>query len=271
MTVPGAQAKLEWIDSHTHLEHEYPFSTDEYLANARAQGVSAFVTIGTRPHSLDALRQLAEKYADVYFTVGIHPHEAKDFDVDVETLMGKLRTHPKCVAVGEIGLDYHYDHSPRDVQRQAFERQLELALSWKKPVVIHAREAETELLERLGPYAGRVSAADRGGPGPGIIHCFSGTRHFAEECLKLGFGISFSGIVTFKTADELRAIARDVPLDRILLETDSPFLAPVPYRGKPNQSAYLIETAKLIAAAKNIDLQTLSSATVANSRRIFGL
>lgn len=254
---------LEWIDTHTHLEHEYPFSVDEYLANARAQGVKKFVTIGTRPNSLTVLRDYADQYADVYFTVGIHPHEAKDLSGEVEKTMDSLRTHPKCVGVGEIGLDYYYDHSPREAQKAAFARQLDLALDWKLPVVIHARDAEDDLL------IGLRSFADRGGTG--IIHCFSGTRRFAEESLKIGFYISFSGIVTFKKADDLREIARDVPLDRILLETDSPFLAPVPYRGKPNQSAYLVETAKMVAFAKGLELEKLSAATVANSKRIFGL
>jgi TatD DNase family protein len=258
---------LEWIDSHTHLEHEYPFTVDEYLANARAQGVRQFVTIGTRPESLRKLKEYADRHVDVYFTVGIHPHEAKDFNPAVERTMDELRAHPKCVAVGEIGLDYHYDHSPRETQRAALERQLELALKWRKPVVIHAREAEDDLLERLSAYARGCELAQ----GPGVIHCFSGTRRFAEECLKIGFLISFSGIVTFKKADDLRAIARDVPLERILIETDAPFLAPIPYRGKTNQSAYLIETAKAVAAAKGVSLEALSSATVANSRRFFNL
>ncbi|MBI3542119.1 MAG: TatD family hydrolase [Deltaproteobacteria bacterium] len=262
---------FHWIDSHTHLEHEYPFSVDEYLANARAQGLVGFVTIGTRPESLATLRDFADKYADVFFTVGIHPHEAKDFNAEVAATMNGLRAHPKCVGVGEIGLDYYYDHSPRETQKDAFERQLALALDWEKPIVIHARDAEQDLLDRLAPYAEAKRSRDPKGQGPGIIHCFSGTRFFAEECLKLGFYISFSGIVTFKKADLLRDIARDVPLDRILLETDSPYLAPVPFRGKPNQSAYLVETAKLIAQVKGIDLATLSAATIANSRRVFAL
>jgi TatD DNase family protein len=260
-------SSLQWIDTHTHLEHEYPFSVDEYLTNARAQGVRTFVTIGTRPHSLNQLRDYAEKYADVYFTTGIHPHEAKDLTPEVEKTMDELRKHPKCVGIGEIGLDYYYDHSPREVQRHAFERQYELALEWKKPIIIHARDAEPDLLEGLGKYAARTKLSQ----GPGIIHCFSGTAHFAKECLKLGFYLSFSGIVTFKKSDDLRAIVKEVPLDRLLIETDAPFLAPVPYRGKPNQSAYLIETAKIIASLKGVDLSTLSSATVANSQRIFAI
>jgi TatD DNase family protein len=262
---------LEWIDSHTHLEHEYPFSVDDYLANARAQGLRAFVTIGTRPESLTKLRDYAEKYNDVYFTVGIHPHEAKDLSDAVVNQMDALRTHAKCVGVGEIGLDYYYDHSPRDVQSLAFKRQLDLALAWDKPIVIHARDAEDDLITGLSSYTSQCSKARLANSGPGIIHCFSGTRRFAEESLKLGFYISFSGIVTFKKAEDLRAIARDVPLDRILLETDAPFLAPVPYRGKPNQSAYLVETAKIVAAAKGVSLEALSEATLANTRRIFGL
>lgn len=263
--------RLQWIDTHTHLEHEYPFSVEEYLSNARAQGLCAFVTIGTEPKTLTALRDLAEKHDDVYFTVGIHPHEAKDFNTEVEKTMDSLRRHPKCVGVGEIGLDYYYNHSPHEVQRQVLEHQLSLALEWNKPVIIHARDAEEDLLKSFAAYSEKKWSKDPHGVGPGIIHCFSGTRNFAEECLKMGFYISFSGIVTFKKALDLREIARDVPLDRILLETDSPFLAPVPHRGKPNQSAYLVETAKIVAQAKGISLESLSSATVANSRRIFGL
>lgn len=258
---------LEWVDSHTHLEHEYPFTVDEYLANARASGVKTFVTIGTTPESLERVCASAEKYPDVYFTVGIHPHEAKDYNADVEATMDRLRAHKKCVGIGEIGLDYYYNHSEQDTQKKVFERQLELAATWRKPVIIHARDAEADLLERLTTYASKSQAPG----GPGVIHCFSGTAHFASECLKLGFYISFSGIVTFKKAQEIRDVATTTPLDRILLETDSPFLAPVPYRGKTNQSAYLIETAKLIAQIRNIDLATLSAATVANSRRFFAL
>ncbi|MBI2604818.1 MAG: TatD family hydrolase, partial [Deltaproteobacteria bacterium] len=214
--------KLEWIDSHTHLEHEYPFSVDEYLANARAQGVRAFITIGTEPGKLARLKEHAELYPDVFFTVGIHPHEAKFLDTAVEAEMARLRAHPKCVAVGEIGLDYFYGHSPRDAQLRALSRQLELARQWRKPVVIHARDAEDDLLRELTKHAdARAHAAVHAAAGGettnlkpsrvnsslpeiGVIHCFSGTRHFAEECLKLGFYISFSGIVTFKTAGALR-------------------------------------------------------------------
>jgi TatD DNase family protein len=257
----------KWVDTHTHLEHEYPFSVDEYLSNARAQGVGCFVTIGTTPDSLERVRASAEKYDDVYFTVGIHPHEAKDLTPDVVTVMTNLQSHPKCVAVGEIGLDYYYDHSPRDQQIKALEEQLLLAQKWSKPVVIHARDAEHDLLTILSRYASASTAAG----GPGIIHCFSGSAEFARECIKLGFYLSFSGIVTFKKADEIRQVAKDAPLDRILLETDSPYLAPVPYRGKINQSAYLIETAKIIATVRSISLDDLSAATVANSQKIFGL
>lgn len=258
---------MKWIDTHTHLEHDFPFSVDEYLANAHAAGVGLFVTIGTEAPTLEKLRALAEKYDDVYFTVGVHPHEAVDLNAEAEKKMNELRTHPKCVAVGEIGLDYHYDHSPREVQLKVFERQLELALNWAKPIVIHSREGEDDLLERLKGYCTRIT----GGRLPGIIHCFSGTQKFAQECLKLGFYLSFSGIVTFKKAEEIRNVVRETPLDKILLETDSPYLAPVPYRGKPNQSAYMIETAKTVATAKGISLDELSTATLANSKKIFGL
>lgn len=264
---PQAATTLSWIDSHTHLEHDYPFSVDEYLQKSRAAGIQKFITIGTRPESLEKLKDFSEKYPDVFFTVGIHPHETKDYNDSVEATMRTLQAHPKCVGIGEIGLDYYYNHSTEEQQRAALDRQLKLAIDCKKPVVIHARDAEAHLLEALARYTQATSLKTR----PGVIHCFSGSAHFATECVKLGFYISFSGILTFKKADDLRAIAKHVPEDRILLETDSPFLAPVPYRGKPNHSAYLVETAKVLGQTLGIPLEKLSKLTVSNTETLFGL
>lgn len=257
----------QWFDTHAHLEYEYPFSVDQYLKNAKEVGIDRLVTIGTRPGGFDRLKQIAEEHESVFFTVGVHPHDAIEYNDAVEEQLLNHCTHPKCVAVGEIGLDYHYDHSPRDVQSAVLKRQLNCALRARKPVVIHSREAEGELLEALQGYASKISD----GAVPGIIHCFSGSEDFAEAALKLGFYLSFSGIVTFKKAEELREIVKKVPLERILLETDAPFLAPVPYRGKQNQSAYMIETARVVANLKNVALAELSKQTYENSFRVFSI
>lgn len=261
-----SQTQLEWIDTHAHLDHQYPFSLEEYLTNAKNTGVSKLITIGTTPDTLTKLSEISERYPNVYFTVGIHPHDAKLFSQSVEVQMDGLRKHPKCVAVGEIGLDYYYKHSSQDVQRQAFEQQLKLARRWQLPIVIHTRDAEEDTLKFLKDHVEKPLKKL-----PGVIHCFTGTANFAEECIKLGFYISFSGIVTFKKTDALRLVVAQTPLERILIETDAPFLAPVPFRGKPNQSAYLIETAKCIAEIKKISLEELSRVTVENSMKVFGL
>lgn len=255
---------LEWIDSHTHLESEYPFSTDIVVENAKSNGVKTLITIGNEPKTLQQLKNNAEKYNGVFFTVGVHPHEAKDFNTQIENEMASLKDHPKCVAVGEIGLDYYYNHSPKEIQKAAFHRQCELALEWNKPIVIHSRDAEESLLNELKWFAPQSKRK-------GVIHCFSGTQNFAEECLRLGFYISFSGIITFKNSEPIRNIAKTIPLDRILIETDAPFLAPVPFRGKTNQSSYLIETAKSLATTLGISLELLSESTVKNTKQLFNI
>lgn len=260
---------MQWIDSHTHLEHEYPFSVDEYITNARAAGVTGFINVATVPGKQSIVLSSAEKYPEVYFSIGIHPHEAADWSDSCIEEMHTLHGHPKCVAVGETGLDYYYSHSVRDHQLIAFERQLKLALEWNKPVIIHCRDgkngesAEKDALPLLQAYAAKANCP------PGVIHCFTGTKWFAEECLKIGFYISFSGVVTFKNAEEIREVVRLVPENRVLVETDAPYLAPVPFRGKPNQSAYVVETAKQVAKVKGLDLETFSKLTVANTKALF--
>ncbi len=259
---------LQWIDTHLHLDHPYPFTTEEYIQNAKSNGVSTLITISAEPASLQKAFEFSQKYENVFFTVGIHPHEAKFLNAEIKQLIQKLQTDPKCVAVGEIGLDYHYNHSTPEIQQEALIAQLHWAAEWKKPIVIHSRDAEEALLEHLkNHYIQKCSLKDA----PGVIHCFSGTKNFANACLDLGFYISFSGILTFKKTEALREIAKQTPLNRILIETDAPYLAPVPYRGKPNQSAYMIEVAKMLSEIRGISLETLSQATVENSKKVFNL
>lgn len=265
---------LQWIDSHAHLNYEYPFSVAEYIENARTQGVTKLITIGAEPGREEQMKKIADQFPNVYFTVGVHPHEAKHFTKDTLKHFDQFVSHPKCVAIGEIGLDYHYMHSSESDQLKVLDEQLEYALLHNKPIVIHNRsgdgrtqpqDAETPQIEALK----RFCSKRKSNKSPGVIHCFTGTKKFAEESLKLGFYISFSGIVTFKKADDLRQVLETVPLERILIETDSPFLAPLPFRGKQNQSAYIVETAKVVANIKKVDLATLSKNTVQNTESLF--
>src|SRR6185295_9876927 len=222
-----------FVDSHAHIDGtEFDSDRGEVIQRARDAGVSAILNIGTGdPHSgaLERAVELAEKHIDIYTAIGTHPHDARLFDDEAEQLILKLITKSqRVIAWGEIGLDFHYDNSPRDVQMRVFQRQLQLAREAKLPAIIHTREAEAETIDIL------KSEGARGGL-PGIMHCFSGSDWLAQQAIELGFYISFSGIVTFKKAEELRAVAKQVPLDRLLIETDCPFLAPVPFRGKRNE------------------------------------
>lgn len=262
-------ATIELIDSHCHLTYDYaPKSVDDLIREAREAGVTTLMTIGVDQASFDAVEGLSERYPGVvYHTVGIHPHEAATIREGDLTILEKAARHPRCRAVGEIGLDYHYDHSPRDVQRQQLQNQLEIALRVRQPVVIHSREAEDDLLRALEDYAAKVPE----GAIPGIIHCFSGTRDFGKACLKLGFYISFSGILTFKNADDIRAAAREFPLERLLVETDSPYLAPLPYRGRKCEPSMVRSTAMKLAEVKDLSLEEVSRVTSENARRVFRL
>ena len=260
-----------FIDSHAHLDTpNYDADRAAVIARAQAAGVELFLEIvgsdvaqGSLPKGL----KLAEDHAFIYAAVGLHPHEASLFDDELEATLINAARHAKVIGWGEIGLDYHYDNSPREVQRAVFARQLELALAEKLPVIIHTREADDDTIEIL-----RTVWAERGGSDiGGIIHCFTGTQTLADAALAMGFHISFSGVVTFKAAEELRAVARTVPLDRLLIETDCPFLAPIPYRGKRNEPAYVVETAKQLAALRDVSVEEIARVTTANFKRLFGL
>lgn len=249
-----------WIDIHTHLnflEH----SPEEALRLAAQEGVERMITIGTCPDDHPVVLRLAETHApQVYCTLGVHPHEAHLFDAATEKFLRDNLNHPRVVAVGEIGLDYYYDNSPRDVQQQAFRRQLEIAAEFSLPVEIHTRDAEQDTLDILSEFNGRVR---------GLIHCFTGTQELADGALDLGMNISFSGVVTFKNADALREVVKRVPLDRLHVETDAPFLTPVPFRGKKNTPAFVVHTAAAVAQLKQVPIEDLAQQTARNAKQMF--
>ncbi|MDQ3009843.1 MAG: TatD family hydrolase [Acidobacteriota bacterium] len=260
-----------FIDSHAHLDTaNYDADRAEVIARARAAGVEVMLEIAgsdVGKGSLEPGLKLAEEYEFIYAAIGLHPHEASLFDPKLEQTLLACSRHPKVIAWGEIGLDYYYDHSPRDVQQRTFRQQLELALDRRLPVIIHTRDAEEDTIAILRETWANVGGADVGG----IIHCFTGTQALADAAIEMGFHISFSGVVTFKTAEELRNVARSVPMDRLLIETDCPFLAPIPHRGKRNEPAFVIETARKLSELKATSLEEIASITSGNFRRLFNL
>jgi TatD DNase family protein len=258
-----------FVDSHAHIDGpEFDADRAEIIERAHAAGVTTILNVGTGdPHAgvFERAVEVGRKYPSVYTAVGTHPHDARFYDVAAERKIKSLiTTGERVVAWGEIGLDFHYDNSPRDVQIDVFKRQLRAARECDVPVIIHTREAEPETIEIL---QNEYSDAER----KGVFHCFSGSRDLAMRALDLGFMISFSGIVTFRKAEELRAIAKEVPLERLLVETDCPFLAPVPYRGKRNEPAYVVEVARCIAELLGVELEEIAKATSENFRRFLKL
>ncbi len=252
---------LEWVDVHCHLDRleggpEFAFQL------AKDAGVKKLITIGTEPEDLPIVLGLAEKFrGDVYCTLGIHPHEGIKYTDEIGKFIRENAIRPEVVAIGEIGLDYYYDQSPRAEQKHAFREQLKIAKDLGLPVEIHTRDAEVDTIEILKEFQGDVI---------GIIHCFTGTSWLAQQALDVGFNISISGVITFKNAQDLRDTVKNiVPLDRLHVETDAPFLAPVPMRGKSNTSAYVVHTAQVVADLKNITLQQLSVQTKQNAKLMF--
>lgn len=257
-----------FIDSHAHIDGpEFDADRDEILARAEAAGVSTILNVGTGdPHSgvLERAVELGRKHRSIYTAIGTHPHDARLYDDQAEARIRSLIKSEHVLAWGEIGLDFHYDNSPRDVQITVFKRQLRAARGVDLPVVIHTREAERETIEILqSDYA----EAERGG----VFHCFSGSLELAQSALELGFTISFSGILTFKNAAELRAVAKQVPLERLLIETDCPYLAPVPNRGKRNEPAFVVEVARCLAEIHGVEIEEMARVTSENFRRFFRL
>ena len=263
----GLGNQMELIDSHAHIDDER-FAEDrkEMLERARAAGVTALLAIGTGPgaHKLDAAMPFAEKYEWIYTTVGIHPHEAKDVTQGHLDELARLARHPKVIAWGEIGLDYFYDHSPRDVQERVFRQQMELAAAAKLPIIIHCRDAWADCL-RVIEEVWRPTGLG------GILHCFTSTLEDARRGMDMGFLISFAGNSTYPKTQNLRDIAKVLPLENILIETDSPYLAPQPYRGKRNEPAYVAEVARTLASVRDLAAEEFAARTAGNFRRFFHL
>lgn len=257
-----------YIDSHAHIEtDDFDSDREQVIERALAAGIEIIVNVGNGDVERDSHSKaisIAENYTFIYTTVGVHPHEARLLDDNLAAKLADLSSHPKVIAWGEIGLDYYYDNSPREVQRAAFRRQLQMARERRLPAVLHTRDAEADTLAILNEEW-------RGTELPGIVHCFTGTRPFAEAAIELGFLISFSGVVTFKKAEDLKATAAALPADRILIETDSPFLAPVPYRGRRNEPSYVIETARYIADLRGTTVEEIGRITTENFKRLFNL
>lgn len=251
------------IDSHCHLD--FPDFAEElpaYVARAEAAGVSRMVTISTRVAKFATYAGIAERFASVWCSVGTHPHQAhEELDVTAEQLVA-LSAHPRCVAIGEAGLDYHYDKSPRAAQAQGLRTHIAAARITQLPLVIHARQADDDMIAILREESAK-------GAFPAILHCFTAGEALAATGVELGFYISFSGILTFKTSEEMRRIARLIPQDRLLVETDAPYLAPVPFRGKRNEPAYVVETAKVLGETLGVGFDEIAAATTANARRCY--
>jgi TatD DNase family protein len=256
---------MTFIDSHCHLDSDqFNPDRDEVIQRALDAGVEQMVAIGTGngPPDLEAGVRLADRYPAFYATVGIHPHDAAKASGDTFKNLEELLKHPKVIALGEIGLDYHYDFSPRDEQKSVFIAQMRIARDAGKPIVIHTREAWDDTISLLREHW------CMNGKGDGIMHCFSGGPEEARQALELGFYLSFGGIVTFPKATQIQEAARITPRDRILIETDAPYLAPVPRRGKRNEPAYVVETARKLAELRGESLEDIAATTSANFARL---
>jgi TatD DNase family protein len=252
------------IDSHAHIDmSHFVNDLDEVLQRAQEQGLKAIINVGIDESSSRAAVALADKYSQVYAAVGIHPHDAKNAGKDVIVALSELALHPKVVAIGEMGLDYYRNLSPRLVQQKMFRQQIELAKQLRKPIIVHDRDAHADTLKILKEQR----AIEVGG----VMHCYSGSWELAQEYLKMGFYLSFAGPVTYGNARKLQEVARKMPLDRILVETDCPFLTPVPYRGKRNEPSYVVKTAEKIAQLKGINFEELAKHTTENTMRLFNI
>jgi TatD DNase family protein len=254
------------IDSHAHIQgKEYADEREAVVARAREAGVGKIIAVGgagDMASNTEAVA-LASVFPEIYATVGMHPHDAKDVGADELEKLRELTSHPKVVAVGETGLDYYYSHSPHDVQRRVFSRFIHMARETDLPIVVHEREAAQD--------AAKLLSAEGGGNLRGVIHCFTGNYEAACAYLDLGFYLSFTGIITFKNAEPLREVVRKVPLEHMLVETDSPFLTPVPHRGKRNEPAYVRFVAETIAILKQLPLEKVADMTSENVHALFGI
>ena len=251
------------IDSHCHLDYYTALELPDVLQRAAAAGVGEMVTIGTTIAQSATLPAVAEAHPNLWCTIGVHPHHAAEAPIPTPEALAAMAEHPKVIGIGESGLDYFYDRSPRDVQAENFRAHIRGARLACVPLCIHARDADDDIARILR------DERDRGGDFDFLLHCFSSTRALAEAALTMGGYVSFSGILTFPRSAELREIARDVPLDRLLVETDAPYLAPVPFRGKRNEPAWVAHTARVLAEVKDLSPVALADLTTANFRRLF--
>jgi len=251
------------VDSHCHLDFpDFAPERDAVVQRARDAGVGLMLTICTHVSRFGQVHEVAQAYDDVYCTLGIHPHQAaEEFHLCDEAEMIRLAQQPKVVGIGETGLDYFYDKSPRDVQQEAFRRHIRVCLETDLPIIVHTRDADEDTI--------RILREEGQGRLRGLLHCFSSSRQLAEQALEIGFYISLSGILTFKKSEDLRETAAMVPMDRLLVETDAPYLAPVPMRGKRNEPAFVAHTARLLAEVKGVDEAMMASASTANFLRLF--
>ena len=251
------------VDSHCHLDFpDFSAELDAVVARARAAGIGRIVTISTRVKRHAQVLAIAEKIPEVFCSVGTHPHYAhEELDVDCQTLV-TLAKHPKIVAIGEAGLDYFRNNSPREAQAASFRQHIAAARETGLPLVIHSRDCDAEMTQILRAESGK-------GAFPAVLHCFTGSRDLAFAAIELGHYVSFTGILTFKNSDALREIAAALPADRIMVETDAPYLAPLPYRGKRNEPAYVVETAKVLADARGVSADAITRQTTENFFRLF--
>jgi TatD DNase family protein len=251
------------VDSHCHLDFpDFASELDAVVARARAAGIGRMVTICTRTRKFPQVLAVAEKFPEVFCSVGTHPHNAhEELDIDAKALIA-LTKNPKVVAIGEVGIDYHYDKSPRDAQAQGLRQHIAAARETGLPLVIHSRECDADMAQILEQESGK-------GAFPAVLHCFTGGRDLAMRAIDMGLYVSFAGILTFKSSPALREIAAALPADRILVETDAPYLAPLPYRGKRNEPAYVVETAKVLAANRGVSPDEIARQTTENFFRLF--
>lgn len=250
------------IETHCHLDYLKAEPLDEIRKKISEAGISKVITIGVDPENLDKVKELSDSCEEIYFTQGIHPHDAKEAtEVEFNKIISRS-TLPKMVAVGEIGLDYHYNNSPPEIQRKVFERQLQIAVDYDLPVVIHTRDADEDTKAILKAFSGHLKRK-------GVVHSFTSTIELAEFVLSEGFYLGFNGIITFKKAENVQEVVKITPPEQILFETDSPFLTPVPHRGKENAPYYLPFVAAKIAELKGLDLETLKSQVYQNSLNCF--
>lgn len=250
---------MYFIDTHTHL-NMLEAGPEAAIASAESANVRQFINIGTNHKDLPEVLSVAERfYPKVFCTLGVHPHDAKDYALATDFLQKHL-PQKEVVAVGEIGLDYYYNNSSKEEQLYAFEAQLQLAAAHNLPVEIHTRDAEPDTIDLLKKYSGQVK---------GLLHCFTGTQWLADQALDIGFNISISGVVTFNKAEQLRAVVKSIPLDRLHIETDAPFLAPMPLRGKKNEPAFMVHTAQKVADLKEVSLEDLAKQVQINTQKLF--